>query len=291
MGGIDGATDVALNGLARGRQEGEDGSLQAVAILLLVHGDVQSQGRGAEGHAQVAFACLAGSTQHFDVQAKHQSIGQRLGRNIFKRYAREERTAVVGLKGVDGELRRIVVAEPPEIGVGELIGSRDTGIADGHAVVADGLARERDAVLRPLQGGRFVHLHFEGRALVFLHAEADTAAVGLNAIDTGQASFRQGEICGEDTHGVRGDVLITDDLPVGIAKMQVEGMSGFGLGVPVQLVVGNTAEVNRLPGAIDGAVGVEANRQALLFFVQRGHASPQRFFREIVVLDGSSRGG
>ena len=287
---MNGTTDVALNGFAGRRKQVEGGRLEAVAILLFLHRDVQTKRRGAEGHTDEAFARLAGSAQHFDIQTKHQTIAQCLGRNIFKRNAREESAALVGLNGVDGEFRRIVVAEPPEVGISELVGSCDTGIAHRHTVVSDGFACEADAVLRPLQGGCLVHLHLEGRTLVFLHTETDVGAIGLNPIDAWQASFRQDEIGGEHAQGVRSGILVVDDLPVGIAEMQVESVVGFGLGVPVQLIVDYAAEVNRLTWAIDGTVCIEADRLGFMFLVLGGSPTPQRLFREIMILDCGARG-
>ena len=160
------------------------------------------------------------------------------------------------------------MAIPPEVGVGEAVCARDAAVADGCAVVAHGLAREGDAVLRPCEGGCLVHLDLEGGALVLLHPEIDAGAARLHAVVARQTAFGQDEVGAEDTHGICAHHLAIDLLPVGIAQDELILLVGQSLGVPVLLGVGDAADVHGLSGAVDGAVGVEAQGGGLLLLAQ-----------------------
>ena len=157
------------------------------------------------------------------------------------------------------------MTEPPPIGISELVRTCDTCLTDGYAVVADGLACKAYAVLRPLEGRCFVHLHFEGGTFVFLYAEEDGRAGGRDAVCARQSTFWQYEVGRQNTHFIGRYGQTAHFLAVGIAHQQFERFACDGTCVPMFLVVCYAAHVNGLPWTVDGAVGVEADFRLLTF--------------------------
>ena len=174
---------------------------------------------------------------------------------------------------------------PPEVGIGELVVPCDAGIAHRHAVVAHGLAREGDAVLRPLQGGCRVHRHLEGGTLVFFDTEGDAVSViCLDAVVAGQSALGQGKVGCENAHRISGHLLSAHFLPVGIAQEELIFLIFHDSSLPVVLRIDNTADVDRLSGPVDGAVGVKLQRCRLEVVAEGDIGAPQALIRKIGVI-------
>ena len=106
---------------------------------------------------------------------------------------------------------------PPEVAVDELIGSGYPCIAYGHTIISHGLARECDAVLRPLQSWGFVHLHFESGTFVLFHLEHHVRTFCRDPIGARESAFRQDKVGRKNTHFIGAYALLAHFLPVGIA--------------------------------------------------------------------------
>ena len=231
--------------------------MQAVTVLLFLHGDVQPERGGAQRNTHDSFAGFASSTEHLHIHPEHESEAQRFRRNIIKRNACAKYTIFVGCYGVNRQFGGILVTEPPEVGISKLVVPRHAGITDGNTVVSQSLTRQFDAVLWPLQRGSIVHFYFKGRTFVFFYTETDIGFRGLDTIVPRQLPFGQNEVGREYAEGVCDGGLFADLLPVGIPEDEFIRLTCQGAGIPVLLTVGDTAEVDSLPGTIDGTVGVE----------------------------------
>ena len=282
---IDSTGYLSLSGLPRGGEKGEDRRHEAVAVLLLCHRDIQAQRCDAKGYTAIAQPCLASSTEDFHIYAEDKAIAQARSFKVFKRYAHGENALFIGRDGVEGEPGRINFVIPPEVGIGELVVPCDAGVAHRHAVVAQGLSREGDAVLRPLQGGCRVHRHLEGGTLVFFNTEGGAdSVICLDAVVAGQSALGQGKVGCENAHGISGHLLSAHFLPVGIAQEELIFLIFHDSSLPVVLRIDNSADVNRLSGPVDGAVGVKLQRCRLEVVAEGDIGAPQALLGKIGVI-------
>ena len=157
---------------------------------------------------------------------------------------------------------------------------RHAGRTQRHAVVVHGHPRQAQRVAGLTTAGGFVQGDFKRRPLVFLHRKGHRTAFRPQHVCSGQSRGRQGESGGNGTHPVALHRLFRHGFPVRVAEFQRQLASGHRLLFAAPLVRTQAAHVHRLPGTIDGPVGIEAFRlPRSAIFLERRRREPSHHAR------------
>ena len=111
---------------------------------------------------------------------------------------------------------------------------------------------------------RSLKVDFEGRALVFLHADSGVAAVRIKVEHAIQSVGGNDKRAAERPVFVSGELGRADFLPVGIAEGNVFRITIHEAQILTLTARYNALKINGLPGTIDGSVGEELGLVTLI---------------------------
>ena len=180
-------------------------------------------------------------------------------------YRHADLALLVGGRLSGEEFLIVVVLPPPPRGLPPCHGICHPRALHGNAGIGLGMSYDGDGIAILVGFLIGVYLHLESWPFVFLHAEVTTPVRCHDLELTGKSAHRQFELAVGLAELIGNHAQRLYLLPVAVAQRHVEGVAGNGLRLLTVVVHhADEGEIHRLAWPVDGPVGEEVHRLALM---------------------------